>query len=195
MQEKVQTKQAEANEVARAQGEEPVAIDENKIRKEELEELHRHMDLQLEKRKYRLMEAEIRKDTTMQWDLIAAATEEANIQYHNLQGREATKMKGRSKLNFKKKTRDSLEGIEADDGNLEQVSKAKWLRQVAAAHTKMGNKLTNVARRMKTKHKGQGGELTKDENKDLIQRTFKAYCQMASKQSAKHLLNDQQKNR
>ena len=139
------------------------------------------------------MEAESRKDTTMQWDLIAAATEDANIQYHNLQGRDATKMKGRSKLKFKKKTRDSLEGIEADDGNLEQVSKAKWWRQVAAAHTKMGNKLTNVARRMKTKHKGQGGELTKDKNKDLIQRTFKAYCQMATKQSSKHQLSDQQK--
>ena len=139
------------------------------------------------------MEAEIRLDTTMQWDLIAAATEEANIQYDNLQGREATKMKGRPKLKFKKKTRDSLEGIEADDGNLEQVSKAKWLRQVAAAHTKMGNKLTNVARRMKTKHKGQGGELAKDENKDLVQRTFKAYCQMATNQSSKHQLSDQQK--
>ena len=37
-----------------------------KFRKQELEKLHRHMDEQLEKRKYRLMEAEIRRDTSMQ---------------------------------------------------------------------------------------------------------------------------------
>ena len=67
-----------------------------------MEKLHRHMDEQLEKRKYRLMEAEIRSDTNMQWALIAAATEEANIKYQNLLGRDATTMKGTSRLNFKK---------------------------------------------------------------------------------------------
>ena len=42
----------------------------------------------------------MRRDTNVQWALIAAATEEANILYHNLLGRDATNMKGRSRLNF-----------------------------------------------------------------------------------------------
>ena len=57
---------AEVNEAARALGDEPKSIDENKIRKQELGKLRRHMNEQLEKRKYRLMEAEIRRDTNMQ---------------------------------------------------------------------------------------------------------------------------------
>ena len=64
--------------------------------------MHEHMDEQIEKRQYRLKHAQEAGDTTTQWDLIAAATEEANIAYHQLKGREATKMRGRSKVVFQK---------------------------------------------------------------------------------------------
>ena len=80
-----------ANEDGRAKGEDPEVIDENKVRKKHLEQLHNHMDQQLHKRRYRLIHVASKNDTTRQWDLIAAAMEQANIDHHQLTGREANK--------------------------------------------------------------------------------------------------------
>ena len=78
-------------------------MDQNKIRTQHLETLHGHMDEQISKRRYRLLRAQEAGDTTIQWDLIAAASEEANIDYHQLKGREATKMRGGLKVVFQQK--------------------------------------------------------------------------------------------
>ena len=96
------------------------------------------------------MQAQEAKDTTRQWDLIAAANEDAIIAYLNLRGREATKIRGRSRIAFKNKKRNCLEGIEANETIAPMATRVNWLRHVAGQHTKMGNKLINVARRMIT---------------------------------------------
>ena len=61
------------------------------------------MDLAIEKRKHRLRYAVKLKDTNMQWDLIAAGVEEGVIEFFQLKGKEATKMRGRSKITFTKR--------------------------------------------------------------------------------------------
>ena len=61
------------------------------------------MDKHLTKREYRLRRAVEQRNTTTQWDHIAAAIEDANIEFHGLVGAEAKKMKGRSRTTFQKK--------------------------------------------------------------------------------------------
>ena len=75
---------------------------EHAIRKLTIKELHDEMDKQVARRASRFQYAALMRDTTTQWDLVAAAVEEANISYHGLAGRDATKMRGRSKITFKK---------------------------------------------------------------------------------------------
>ncbi len=64
------------------------------------------MGQQHEKRKHRLTHAAHTKDTDKQYDLIAAIAEEANIDFHGLQGKEATKMRGRSRITFNKNSEE-----------------------------------------------------------------------------------------
>ena len=76
-------------------------VDESEIRKRNLNELHALMDVQIRKRQHRIKYAQYQRNTTRQWDLVAAAVEQANIDFHNLTKAEATKMRGRSKVAFK----------------------------------------------------------------------------------------------
>ena len=80
--------------------------------------------------------------------MIVAATEETNIDYRQLKGREATKMRGRSKVVFQKKEKNSLEGadIEEDKAAWCFPTKASWYRQTAGQHNRLSNKLTSIAR-------------------------------------------------
>ena len=63
------------------------------------------MDLAIKKRKHRLNYVVKLKDTSLQYDFIAAGVEEGVIDFFKLEGKEATKMKGRSKIMFAKKTK------------------------------------------------------------------------------------------
>ena len=103
------------------------------------------------KRERRLTYAVKLKDTSMQWDLIAAGVEEGVIEFFKLKWKEATKMKGCSKITFSKKSKRLLKGIEEEDSNADLVSRASWLRTAAGHHTKLANKLINLARIMKTR--------------------------------------------
>ena len=60
------------------------------------------MDEAIEKRKRRTECAVKLKDTSMQWDLIVAGVEGV-IDFFKREGKEGTKMKGRSKIMFAKK--------------------------------------------------------------------------------------------
>ena len=57
---------------------------EHAISKRNRGELHKRIDDQLERREHRLKHAAKVKDTSMQWDLIAAAVEAAVIKVFNL---------------------------------------------------------------------------------------------------------------
>ena len=77
-------------------------MDENAIRKLTVKELRDEMDKQVARRVSRFQYAALMRDTTTQWDLVAAVVGEANINNHGLIGRDATKMRGRSNNTFKK---------------------------------------------------------------------------------------------
>ena len=90
---------------ARANGEKAKKVDENLIRKSNLDKLHALMDKHLKEREPRIKRAVSQNNTTMQWDLIVASVEAANIEFHGLTGKEATNMRGMSKITFfEKKT-------------------------------------------------------------------------------------------
>ena len=83
---------------------------------------------------------------------MAAAVETAVIKFFKLEGKEAETMRGKSRITFSKKTNRLLRGIEEDDENADMVTRAKWLRATAGHHTRLANKLINVALYMKTKN-------------------------------------------
>ena len=163
---------------------------EHSIRKRNLEALHHEMDLATEKGKHRLRYAVKIKDTNMQWDLIAAGVEEGVIEFFKLEGKEATKMRGRSKITFAKKTKRLLKGIEESDGNEELASRATWLRTAANCHTKLANRLINLARTMKP-----SSNATVDaDRQNVTGKTMKAYVDLATKCSTKKALTEEQKS-
>ena len=109
---KIEQEVEEANakqEMERANGNENFEGEkEHALRKRNMETLHRGMNLAIEKRKHRLSYAVKTRDTDRQWDLIAAGVEEGVIEFFKLQGSEATKMRGRSKIAFSKKIKRLL---------------------------------------------------------------------------------------
>ena len=111
--------------------------------------LHEAMDRQIDRRKHRLNHAHMHRNTSRMWDLIAAVVEEANIEVHGLKDAAATKMRGRSRITVKKRNKSILDGIDQLDQSAESASRANWLRAVAGTHARMGNRLVNIARRMK----------------------------------------------
>ena len=137
--EEVAAQQVKEDRKSKEEGKEPKEVDQYAVRKDNLRKLHEHMDKQIDKRKHRLRHAPANKDTTTQWDLLAASSEEAVIDFLQLQGKEASKMRGRSKVVFKKKGRNTLEGMEDQDDSEDLVNRAKWLRQLAGYHSKLGN--------------------------------------------------------
>ena len=167
--------------------------DENEIKKLHLQKLHRLMDEQIKNRRNRLYHAALTRDTTMQWGRLAAAVEQANIDDHELKGREAKKMKGRSKVTFKNATKNILQGIDERDGNDELATRADWLRKTAGEHAAMGNKLINIARRMKANANQQVHPANVVKNKEYDQKSREAYEEKATNTSKKKNLNEHQK--
>ena len=91
------------------------------------------MDKHLKEREFTLKNAVFLGDTTMQWDLIAAAVEAANIEFHGLKGKELTKVRGRSKITFQKKQNDFLNREDANGDNNDFDNKIKWFKIRRAA--------------------------------------------------------------
>ena len=75
----------------------------SEARKKHLDQLHALIDKHLKHREFMFEHWVFLRDTTMHWDLIAAAVEDANIEFHKLTGKDAMKMKGRSKVAFQRK--------------------------------------------------------------------------------------------
>ena len=155
--------------------------------------MHALIDKHLDERVYRLKRAVGQRNTTIQWDLIAAAVEDANIEFHGLTGAEAKKMKGRSRITFQKKDANALQAAEKQQGNEDLVTKAKWLRKTAGQHAKLGNKLLATAKKIKAAgyHRGKGQ--VDETNKKLIGATIHSYIMLAAEQAKKHSLTEEQK--
>jgi hypothetical protein len=193
-------KQAEQEEIhgrkeehKKTKEKQPRKVNASKIRKKHLDELHKLMDDQIEKRDWRFQLAVFQSNTTRQWQLIAAAVEEANIIFHKLTGRDATKMRGRSKVSFKSKNKDALKGLERNEDLEEEVEIAKWMQRQAGEHAKLGNKLVNTARRMKANADADKSKKTKEENEEINKKTLEAYAKLANKLAKGRELNEKQK--
>ena len=65
-----------------------------------LARFHAEIDKQIEKKKHRLEDARLKHDTERQWMLITAIVEGAAIQFFELEGKDAVKMRGISKVAF-----------------------------------------------------------------------------------------------
>ena len=121
--------------------------------------------------------------------------EEANIDYHQLKGREATKMRGRSKVVFQKKEKNSLDGIDLDEDKAAWcfAIKAEWYRQTAGQHNRLSNILISIAKQMKAAVKSGSGQREKEQSNAMITNTLKSYIKLAAKLSKKSQLNDTHK--
>ena len=64
----VRKQQDTINGTSKEEGSEPRNVDQNKIRRKHLGNLHEHMDEQMEERQYRLKYAQEAGHTTAQWD-------------------------------------------------------------------------------------------------------------------------------
>ena len=168
---------------------------EGAIRKANEARFQAIMDRTIEDRRHRFNLAEQQKNTTRQWDLVAAAVEEACIEFFELDGKQATKMRGRSKIIFRKQEKHVLEGIEKEQTNEEAVLQAEWLRNQAEAHTILGNKITNVARRMKAGDKHGRGQQSEGSNRHYNQSTIKAYEKVSGKMAKNRTMTQEQKDK
>ena len=74
------------------------------------------------------------------------------------------------------------------------LPKAKWYRQTATHHTKLGNKLINIARRIKTIALNKNDPQRVQENRNLISNTMDSYIERATKITKKCVLDEQQKS-
>ena len=153
-------------------------MDENAIRKLTIKELHDEMDKQVARRASRFQYAAPMRDTTTQWDLVAAAVEEANISYHGLIGKDFTKRQVKDHLQTK--CENILAGIQVDEEIAEKVQRTTWLKKAAGDHTAMGNKLINVARRMNVNARSKGEHDKVKLDHRLIATTMVAYSGFAS---------------
>ena len=152
------------------------------------------MDIQVGKRRWRFEDVALHKDTTRQWDLVAAAVEEANVIYNGLTGKEATSMRGRSKITFKERVRHLLGGMGNEDAEAE-VGRLAKLRKTAGAHTVLGNKLINVARRIKANIKHTEDPQKLQPNHKLNAATMEAYSEQADNISGRLHLTAEQRQR
>lgn len=163
---------------------------EHDIRQRNIDRLHGKMDGSINQRKHKLAYAVKNKDTSTQWDLIAAGVEEGVIDCFELEGKEATKMGGRSQITFNKKSKRLLKIIDAEEENADLATRAGWLRTVAGHHTKLANRLINVARAMKAK---VGSEPKAEAKLRTNEATLKAHKELAERGSKHENLTDNQK--
>ena len=151
------------------------------------------MDQQIQKRFYRLKHAQAMEKTEQQWDLIAAAVEQAVIEFHQLKDAEAKKMRGRSRIMFQKKTKHVLQGNE-NEVESEDDTRFKLLCRIASQHTQLGNKLKNIAKRMIANAKQIANLSSIAENRKLNESTQQTYMMLANEIAAKKILTDQPKD-
>ena len=87
------------------------------------------MDDEIDAREHRFKLVEHQKDTSRQWDLIAASVEAAIIKQYNLNRKEARAMRGRSQVKINSMDKDSLDIENVDTYMFEgAVSRVDWLK-------------------------------------------------------------------
>ena len=88
-------------------------------------------------------------------------------------------MRGRSKICFKNTTKNMLKGVDEDEQNNHLAANADWMRRLAQDHTAQGNRLTNIARRMKVIAGDASDSGRRRDNRCFNQATLDAYNKQA----------------
>jgi len=151
-------------------------VDQGKIRKAIIDQLHSQMDTAIEERSYRFGTSQLHRDTDRQWDLIAAAVEDAIIKEFNLEGTQATRMRGRSKVAYRDEDREILRGI-GSQASKQETDTIQTLNKLAGIHATQGNRLHNIHLRMKSEHLRT--HTNSNDTKQHIENTFNAYREQA----------------
>ena len=167
-------------------------VDENAIRESNMKKLHHLMDQQIQKRYHRLKHAQAMRKTEQQWDLIAAAVEQAVIEFYQLKDAEAKKMRGRFRITFQKKTSNILQRNENEEDE-EDNTRLNVLQRMASQHTQLGKKLKIIGKRMITNAKQNVKQCNTAENRKLNESTKRTNMIRANEAAAKKILTDQQK--
>ena len=102
--------------------------------------MHARIDNAIAKRMNRIKDAQKYKNTNQQWIPITAAIEEAVIDYFDLKGKQATKMRGRAKITYRKAERGILQGADkyVEDNVTANI---KFQNRIAGTHSTQGTAL------------------------------------------------------
>ena len=91
--------------------------------------------------------------------------EAAVIEFLQLAGSGAKRLRGRSKVKLINQARDALSLDKAEEKDNEDLhTKAEWLKKSAGTHTLLGNKLSNIAKRMKANERHKEDRKGYDDN-------------------------------
>ena len=88
-----------------------------------------------------------------------------------------------------------LQGSEGEPDETEFVTRANWLRRLAQEHAAQGNRLINVARRMKVGAKAGARDPKSQANHTYNAATLDAYIQKGERYAKKEHLTEQQAKR
>ena len=84
--------------------------------------------------------------------------------------------------------------MELEENNTGKVDRLTWLRTAAGDHTALGNKLVNVARRMKADARNKEAHEQVRLNHSLIATAMEAYSELADNISGrKHIAPEQRR--
>ena len=98
-----------------------------------------------------------KKDTVNVRALIIAVVESANIVFDNLSSVEAVEIKGRGKVTLQKRDEKLPNPDREEEPKATTMHISKW-REIAAEHTSQGNRIINVARRVKAIARNRSGD-------------------------------------
>ena len=115
--------------------------------------------------------------------------------FFELEHSEAKKIRGRSKILFNEVDKQLLQSIDKDDNHMIETKQAKWLRQQAEKHTMLGNKLINVARRIRANESIRGDRCRCDNNRKLIKNTLQTYQDLCTKNAKQSDLQQSSKDK
>ena len=104
-------------------------------------------------------------------------------------------MRGRSRISFADDTRNLLQKQQVNEEGDEMETRADWLRGLADDHTIQGNRLTNVACRMKATASLPPNVEKKIANRRFNNEALDTYLKKAHKQAKREQLTEIQKSR
>ena len=100
-------------------------------------------------------------------------------------------MRGRSQVKITNMNKDSLNLENVDKDMFEgAVSRVDWLKESASNHTTLGNKLSNIAKRMMASERIKEDTARREKNSNTNEKTMGNYMQLAETVARKQNLTE-----